>query len=86
VNTITATEQQVRIAARLYESRDAAKLMLGERYRERMAEYGEVLKAICKRDSVDEIGALNKALRLVDNPYTQIQLMAAAVELVEPSA
>lgn len=82
---MSATEQQVRIAARLYEARAAAKTMLGEKFAERMKEYGAVIKGIADKQKVSEIAALNVACRLVDNPYTHIQLMAAAVELVEPS-
>lgn len=79
------TETQVRLAARLYEARDVAKTMLGDKFKERMAEYGKVLLAIAARESIDILAAANVACRLVDNPYTQIQLMAAVVELVEPS-
>ena len=47
---MTATEQQVRMAAQLYDMRDKAKRLLGERYKPHMAELGKILKATADRD------------------------------------
>jgi hypothetical protein len=80
-----ATEAQVRMAARLYEARAHTKLLLGDRFKARMAEYGSVLNGIAERESVGVLAAANIACKLVDNPFTKIQLLAAAVELTEPS-
>lgn len=81
-------EQPIRLAAKLYEVRDAAKRALGDKYRERMAEGGRLLSGIAeaKKCGVMEV-ALNvsqSAARKGDmNAVTFI--LAAAVELVEPS-
>lgn len=81
-------EQAIRINAKLYEVRDAARKVLGDSYRARMAEGGKMLSEIAeaKKCSVLDV-ALNvsqSAARKGDmNAVTFI--LAAAVELLEPS-
>lgn len=83
---MTATAQQVQMAAKLYEARDAMRRMLGERYAARMAELGGVLKKVSARDSVNEIQAAQVVIKAIDaQGYDALQLLAAAVELVEPT-
>ena len=84
---MTATAQQIQIAAKLYEARDAMRSLLGERYAARMAEIGGVLKKVAAHDSVNEIQAAQVVIAAIDaQGFDALQLLAAAVELVEPSA
>lgn len=84
---MTATAQQVQLAAKLYEARDTMRRLLGERYAARMAELGGVLKKVAARDSVSEIQAAQVVIKAIDaQGYDALQLLAAAVELVEPTA
>lgn len=83
---MTATEQQIRIASKLYECRDAARTLLGERYKGRMAELGAVLTRIAEGRKVSVLRAAQDAAKaVVGDGMTQIQILAAAVELVEPT-
>lgn len=82
---MTATEQQVKMAAKLYECRDTAKTLLGDRYKARMAELGDALKAIAAGKKCELLHAANLAARACDSGFDQVQVLAAAVELVEPS-
>ena len=45
-----ATEQQVQMAAKLYEMRDRARRLLGEKYKPHMAELGRILTMTSQRD------------------------------------
>ena len=43
---MSATEQQVRMAAQLYQARDAVRRLLGDKYAAKMAELGEALQRL----------------------------------------
>ncbi len=84
---MSATEQQVRMAAQLYEMRDTARRLLGERYHDRMKGLGAIIKHESKKRGVSEISAatsLCKERGLLG--FDVMLVMAAAVELTEPSA
>ena len=77
----------VQIAARLYECQDAAKSLLGEKYPDRMVLYGEWIK---KRSTHSNVSVLKAAQDIIaevgsDDGFFAIQVLAAAVELIEPS-
>lgn len=84
---MTATEQQVKMAAKLYEMRDTAKRLLGDVYRQRMAEMGGLLMDAAEHNGITPLAA---AIRLCKSPNLSatdtLMVMAAAVELAEPSA
>lgn len=81
------TQKAIQIAAKLYETRDTIKRLLGDRYRERMNELGRALQKIAARKGKD---VLMTAKEICSDPgMTGMeigQIMAAAVELLEPSA
>lgn len=84
---MTPTEQQIKMTAKLYEMRDRAKRLLGDQYKHHMAELGVILKMTAERDkkSVLEVAtevATKRGLLGMD----LMMVMAAAVELTEPSA
>lgn len=45
-----ATEKQVQMAAQLYDMRDKARRLLGEKYARHMAELGKILRVTADRD------------------------------------
>ncbi len=81
------TQQAIQTAAKLYETRETVKRLLGDRYRERMTELGATLEKIAARKGKD---VLMTAKEICSDPgMTGMeigQIMAAAVELLEPSA
>lgn len=81
-----ATEQHIRLCARLYEMRDAARRLLGARYHERMAEYRVPIEQVQSQLECDPLTAATKfcvgsEARGIDVIY----LMTAALEMIEPS-
>lgn len=82
-----ATQQQVQMAAKLYELRDTAKRLLGGKYKPHMAELGKILKATADRDGKDVLAVATDVCKergLIGMDLMMV--MAAAVELTEPSA
>lgn len=80
------TEQQVKMAAKLYEMRDRARRLLGEKYKPHMDELGRILTMTAKRDgkSVLKVATdIAKKRELIGMELMMV--MAAAVELSEPS-
>jgi hypothetical protein len=82
-------EPKIRLAARLYETRDGVKLLLGNKYAAQMAEVGDLLKSASGKTG---LGILETAGRLAQMAHKDgkdsiaVLYLAAAVELLEPSA
>jgi len=78
--------ENIQRAAQLYDMRDKAKRLLGDRYASEMAVLGRFLSKIVERDGKDvlsvAIGVCEK--RALDG-MEKMLVMAAAVELVEPT-
>lgn len=81
------TEQQVRLAARMYEIRDTSRRLLGEKYQETMAHYRLYIGRAMKQWGC---GALEATQRLIealqqdhDTGVIQMHLLAACVEMCE---
>lgn len=82
------TEKTIRLAAKLYEARDGVKLLLGDRFAEEMRKGGELLTAIAKSRGetiLQTAGTLGKQYNAEDRPFASMVIVAAAVELIEPS-
>lgn len=80
-----ATEQQVKMAAQLYDMRDKARRLLGDKYKPHMAELGRILSMTADRDkkSVLQVATeVCKKRELIGMDL--LMVMAAAVELTEP--
>ena len=83
---MNATEQHVAIAAQMYECRATARRLLGERFKPRMREWGNIVRAVAKRDGCNEIVAGATVIKEAGIfGMDSLMLMAAVVELVEPS-
>ena len=82
-------EKAVTMAAKLYEARRAARTLLGARWREHMQFIGEAIKLCQRRTGLDTIQAAMKMCErchAYGRPATDsVHILAAAVELVEPS-
>ena len=85
---MTAVAQRhIQMAAKLYDIRDTVKRHLGENYAGRMAEYSAVIKEVALKRGTSELDAATLMSRdPALSPFTALTVMAAAVELVEPSA
>lgn len=84
------TEQQVKLAAKMYDLRDASRRLLGDRYAETMATYKGHVRAAMTQYGCDEMGAAKKILELLqrdvpDSGMSQMHVVAAMVEMVEGS-
>jgi len=83
---MAATERQVKMAAQLYDMRDSARRLLGEKYKPHMAELGKILKATADRDGKSALAvATEVAKRRELLGMDLLMVMAAAVELEEPT-
>lgn len=81
------TEQQVRLAARMYEIRDTSRRLLGDRYQDMMPHYRLYIQREMERAGG---GALEATKRLIealqkdhDTGVLQMHLTAACVEICE---
>lgn len=84
---MTATEQQIKMAAQLYDMRDKAKRLLGDRYKPHMAELGKIIQATADRDGKSALAVATEVAKKRELIGMDLMLvMAAAVELAEPSA
>ena len=82
-----ANEKQVKMAARLYEMRDTARRLLGANYKPHMAELGRILTMTAERDRKEPLAVAIEVCKKRDLiGMDLIMVMAAAVELAEPSA
>lgn len=79
-----ADEKQVRMAARLYEMRDTARRLLGDKYAQHMAEVGTTLRRVADATKREPLEVAIEAARDADG-LAQCYLLAAAVELTEPT-
>lgn len=83
-----ATEQQVKIAARIYEARDTAKRLLGDKYAAKIAEWQDAIRFYMKSTGLDGIHSvmeLVSAAQRDGDAMPQMLLLAAYVEMIEPS-
>jgi hypothetical protein len=83
-----ATEQHVRAAARLYEARDAVRSLFGERYADVLEPFKAMIRKAQALNDCDEIAAALWIARRVSRSdgMEVLKILAAAVELVEPSS
>lgn len=81
-----ATEKQIQMAAQLYDMRNKAKRLLGANYKPHMATLGKILQATADRDKKSVLTvAMEAATKSGAIGMDLMLIMAAAVELAEPS-
>ena len=80
------TEQHVKLTAQLYQQRDTARRLLGDGYKAKMRELGEILQATADKDRINVLkAAIDVATKRHLTGIPLMLVMAAAVELAEPS-
>ena len=83
---MTDAAEKIQLAAQLYDMRDRARRLLGDRYAASMAELGRILTMTAERDGKD---VLSVAIGICEKReligMDKILTLAAAVELTEPS-
>jgi len=79
-------QQAVRIAAKLLEARQAARDLFGARYHEKVKPYMEIVQQAAKNREVSNLDMAEQMARdLVDAGKSPLMVLAAVVELTEPS-
>ena len=80
-------ESKVEMAAQLYDMRDKAKRLLGDKYKQHMAELGKILAMTASRDNRPVLAVASEVCKKRNLIGMDLMLvMSAAVELIEPSA
>lgn len=86
MSTALERERAISLAAKLYAARDGARQLLGARYGERMAALGAIVKSVQTKSGTNEIQAAQQIIREGNlQGFDAMQVLASAVELVEPS-
>lgn len=83
------TEREIKMAAKLYKCRDSAKALYKNEYNEKLRTYKNVIEAHMKKFNIDVLPSVLEICSFEsvrDNAMAQMLFMAAAVELIEPSA
>lgn len=87
---MVATEQQVRMAARLYQCRDSMRTILGSKYHETIGGYAKTIRHVANERKIDTLAAAiqmsKEAQAMFWDPIIPVCLLAAAVEIAEPSS
>jgi hypothetical protein len=83
------SEKTIRLASKMYEAREAARFLLGDKFKERMAEGIEGLRAIAADHNITVLEAAQRCAKMYvdqDRGTAAMLVIAAAVEHAEPSA
>lgn len=81
-----ATQKQIQMAAQLYDMRDKAKRLLGDKYKTQMANLGRILSMTAERDRKSVLAVATEVCKKRELGGMDVLLvMSAAVELMEPS-
>lgn len=82
-------EQEIKIAAKLYECRDTAKRFFKSEFQERIRFYKRVIEAEQMKSGTEILQAVTSLCEMKgvkDDGMAIMMFMAAAVELMEPSS
>jgi hypothetical protein len=81
-------EELIKLAAKFYRCRDTAKRFYKEEFEEKILPYKQVVSGVAKEKNITELVAVMKICDddvIKNNGWAIMLLMAAAVELIEPS-
>jgi hypothetical protein len=89
-NDMEQTEKAIRITAKLYETRDAARRLWGSEYQNRITPYRGYIKMAMDKFNLDETQATMKLVKQLqdkdaENGFGVMLIFAAYVEIMEPS-
>jgi hypothetical protein len=83
-----ASEVQIKQAAKLYQCRDCAKFLFGDDYHQKIEPYQQVIKSLAAAEELEIIPAATRICNTgnnKENGMLQMIILAAAVEIIEPS-
>ena len=83
---MTREERTLKIVTKLYEAREAAKYMLGDKYDEAMRNWGEFLAESERKYDKGTLEISKALMEVTPDPTRQIILLAATGERIEHSA
>lgn len=75
---------RVQMAAKLYEARDAAKMLLGAHYKRDMELWAVAIRGEAESKKTSELAAAISMAKQADG-FGAVMILAAAVEMTEPS-
>ena len=81
-------EQQVKLAAKLYQCRDTAKRFFRDEYEAKLKPYRNIIEAHQKKFNLEVLPSVLELCSFEsvrDNGMATMLFMAAAVEMIEPS-
>lgn len=82
-------EKQIKIAAKLYQCRDAAKRFYRDEFKDKIEPYKECIKKYMEQNSKNELLSVMEICEVDEikqkGGFTIIMFMAAATEMIEPS-
>jgi hypothetical protein len=81
-------EQTITTAAKMYEARQAVRTLFGDRYKEQIGKWIELLEGIAKDDGITVMQAAIKCAKAATDQYdgrTAVMVIAAATEHAEPT-
>lgn len=81
-------EKEIKIAAKLYKCRDAAKSFFRDEFKEKIKPYSQLISEVMKANELDEMRALLKISHTnayQESALSQMMFIAALVEMIEPS-
>ncbi len=79
---------KIQMAAKMYDAHDTAKVLLGDKFKERMAEGISILKSIAEEHHITIDQAAIRSAKMYTDEYNHaaaMMVLAAWVESVEPS-
>ena len=82
------TKKTVMVAAKLYEIRETVRAICGADYARQMKQFGAMIQAIAREENKDILAvAKERAQMAIDagDRSAMAKILAAAVELIEPS-
>lgn len=79
-------QQSIEVTFKVSKARDAARLLLGNKYRARMADYRAILDKVMAAKHVDKLTAASLLCDATDDPLQIIEILAGVAEMAEPSA
>jgi len=83
MGTMTS-ERGVKLAAGLYQCRDAARTLLGAHYQRDMELWARAIKGVAAKDDSSDLAAATK-MAAATGSFGAVTILAAFVEMTEPS-
>ena len=74
---------QIQMAAKFYEAREAARFILGDTYGTRIEQWTRLVRRVMDAKQKPAMSACLELMQADDNPHAQLLLLAATVEVIE---